>query len=644
MCPQIDLAGRVRAATESSEFVRAIQGIAPDGGIRFALGDVPLRKLTRDEIDSLERLGNTAEDWSRIRVTDGFLPHLVRSCCFLGDVILGRFDGLVRETDGITLPAGLYHSTVANCVIGHGAVVRDVKLLANQVVGESALLLDCGSITCDGTTQFGNGQELPIAIETGGRDVRVFAEIDVEIAGTVARYRTNPDLLKQYSAAVDAYVSRATATKGIIGKSAVIRNSRVIRNSFIGPHAEIAGATLVANSTILSSRDEPVQIESGACVKNSLIQWGSHVATMAIVDSSVMTEHSHVERHGKVTTSILGPNTGVAEGEVTSCLLGPFVGFHHQALLIAVLWPEGKGNVGYGANVGSNHTSKAPDQEFWPGEGAFLGLGVNIKYPADLSRAPYTIIASGVTTLPQKVTFPFSLINNPSASYPGVSPAYNEMIPAWLLTDNMFTLKRNEGKYKARNKAKRTQFVFDVFRPDTVDLMLDAARRLQAVRQDHEIFTDREIAGLGKNYMLQTYRKPAIEAYHFYAEYYALLGLKARVEFMLRAHSTPISQLLTTPTDEPLWEHQRNILVKEVGLDDVVAGLRQLPKILEMVAGDVERSKAKDDERGRRIIDDYAEVHTPAAKDKFVRQTWEETRRVSSELEEMIAAVERNAR
>ena len=79
----------------------------------------------------------------------------------------------------------------------------------------------------------------------------------------------------------------------------------------------------------------------------------------------------------------------MAGGEVAASLLGPFVSFHHQALLIATLWPEGKGNVAYGANVGSNHTSKAPDQEFWPGEGMFLGLGVNIKFPADFSRAPY---------------------------------------------------------------------------------------------------------------------------------------------------------------------------------------------------------------------------------------------------------------
>src|SRR5262249_50058277 len=196
-----------------------------------------------------------------------------------------------------------------------------------------------------------------------------------------------------------------------------------VRNTYLGPSARVDGANLVADSALLSSAEEKVQVDTGACVTNSVLQWGSQVSTMAIVDRAVLTEHSHAERHGKVTESVIGPNTGVAGGEVTASLLGPFVGFHHQALLIAAFWPAGRGNVGYGANVGSNHTSKAPDQEFWPGEGMFLGLGVNVKFPADFSKAPYSIIASGVTTLPQKVTFPFSLINAPSAQFPDVSPA-----------------------------------------------------------------------------------------------------------------------------------------------------------------------------------------------------------------------------
>lgn len=60
----------------------------------------------------------------------------------------------------------------------------------------------------------------------------------------------------------------------------------------------------------------------------------------------------------KLSHSVLGPDSGVGAGECLHCLVGPFVGFHHQSLLIATIWPLGRGNVGYGANVGSNHTSR----------------------------------------------------------------------------------------------------------------------------------------------------------------------------------------------------------------------------------------------------------------------------------------------
>jgi hypothetical protein len=436
---------------------------------------------------------------------------------------------------------------------------------------------------------------------------------------------------------VAAYTEQARCGRGVIGRAALVCHTPTVRNAYLGPHAVVEGATLVEDSTLLSAADEPVRVQSGACVTGSLLQWGSQVDTLALVDRAVLLEHARAERHGKVSGSLLGPNTVVAEGEVTACLLGPFVGFHHQALLIAALWPEGKGNVSHGCNAGSNHTTKAPDQEFWPGEGAFLGLGVNIKFPADFSRAPYTIIASGVTMLPQKLTFPFSLVNTPAARWPDISPAFNELIPAWLLTDNLFTLKRNEAKYRARNRARRTPFAFEVFRPDTVDLMRDACARLEAVPGSREVYTERDIPGTGKNYLREAVRRPAIAAYRFHMRCYALLGLLGRVQAAVRAgQAAAVGRLLAAADDDPRWEHQWRLLVDFLGVTDVREGLRELPDLLEKVAGDVERSKAKDDERGPGIIDDYAETHVPAGCDAFVRQTWDETRRLQADVKTLL--------
>jgi hypothetical protein len=82
--------------------------------------------------------------------------------------------------------------------------------------------------------------------------------------------------------------------------------------------------------------------------------------------------------------------------------------------------------------------------------------------------------------------------------------------------------------------------------------------------------------------------------------------------------------LLVTPSDLPRWEHQRLILNVEMGQEDVVAAMALLVESAEEIARRVQRSKAKDDERGPRIIPDYAQAHRPSEEDPVVRRTWDE--------------------
>jgi hypothetical protein len=630
----------IRQALESSEFLRAVASVRRDGGHSLALGGEPLRRLSLAEVRTLERLGNTAEDWGRVRVAEGFAPQRVRNCHFEGDVALGRCTGRARLAEGLELPAGLSKATVVGCVIGHEAVVHEVRLLAHYVVGAGAVLLDCGRVTAEGETAFGNGAALRVALEAGGREVAAYAEIDVATAAAVATSRGRARLLSDYAAAVADYRARASSRLGLIEAGARVQGAARVVNTYVGPHARIEGATLLADSTLLSNAEEPAEVGDGACVRGALLQWGSRVSTQAVVERSVLTEHSHAERHAKVTDSILGPNTAVGGGEVTSCLLGPFVGCHHQSLLISTFWPSGRGNIGYGANVGSNHTSRAPDQEFWAGEGLFLGLGVNVKFPSDFSRAPYSVVACGTNLLPQKVTFPFSLIMPAAVHHPDVPPAYNEIIPAWMLGENFYALRRNEAKYQARNQARRSRFDFAVLRPDTVDLMLDACLRLAQVPELADVYTERDIEGLGKNFLSEAQRQEALSTYRFYIRYYALGGLKDRVGALLRAgRGHAVGRLLSTTDGDSRWEHQRRLLWDTLHVRDVASGLAELPDVLDHVARGVEAAKAKDDRRGARIIEDYAEAHAPADRDECVRDAWEKARSGRAEVERLLSWV-----
>ncbi|MCX7803607.1 MAG: DUF4954 family protein [Planctomycetota bacterium] len=609
-----DPAERVREAMAGSELL---------AGLRAAGGPAPAdaRPLTGAEIAALEAGGSRAEDWSRVRVTSGFDPrHIVRAA-FVGDVVIGRTGVPVDIGGGVSIPSGICDSTVSGCVVCDGALIRDVSLLHNAWVGGGAVLMRCGRVWSAPGRVFCVGMEIPVGIETGGREVAVYPELTVEVAAEIARNRGARETIAAYVRAVREYAGavRAASARMYIGTGARVVSAGRVENSFVGDFAIVDGAARVSDSILLSGREEPALVTDGALVESSVVQWGASVESGAIVSRSVMCEHSHAERMGKVADSIIGPNTGVAQGEVTASLVGPFVGFHHQALLIATIWPEGKGNVAHGADVGSNHPSRAPDQEIWPGEGAFFGLGCQIKFPSDFSRAPYSVFATGIFTLPQKLTYPFSLISPPDAAYPGLSPALNELRPGWVFADNLYMVRRNETKYRKRNRARRSRFEFEVLRPEIVDMVRDALARLSALRAK-PFYTDEDEPGFGKNYVTAAGRADGIEAYRLALRLYSLSGLARELE-----GGRDPEAVLSGPA-EGRWAHEREVLREMYPAADVRSLLGEYMGVLEAVGSRVERSKMKDDARGARIIPGYADAHRPAAEDDFVRETWKDVR------------------
>jgi hypothetical protein len=623
---------------ESSELLGSIRSLKKSEGINRLSGN-RIRSLSHEEIRILEAQGNTAHDWGKILVTSDFKPGFIYNNTFIGNCILGIFSGIETEVDNsVILRSGLYRNTIINSEIGNECLIYNAGVISNYLIKHHSIIYQTNSITASENCTFGNGEQISLGIESGGREVLSYSEMTIQVAESIAMNRHNKEELELYKEFVHSYTDICRSSFGIIEDSSIIRFTGKVIDSYIASGTIIDNATLVDNCTILGSREEPVIISHGACVKNACLQWGSQVTTMSILDQSILTEHSHIERHGKVTHSIIGPNSVIAEGEVTSCLIGPFVAFHHQALLIAALWPEGKGNVGYGANVGSNHTSKAPDQEILCGEGTFFGLGVNIKYPSNFSEAPYTIIATGVDTLPQRVEFPFSLINKSSQFHENITPVYNEIFPGWVLSENLYMIKRNEIKFKERNKARRSNFAFDVFRSIIIDKMILARNRLRDIKQIKDMYIDKDIQGLGKNYLTEKNRQKGIDTYNFYLEYYILSELKKYLsEEMQHGRIKNSSVIYTIETNNNDWEHARRLLTEEsLHQRSLIENLKQLITIQRKIAKDTEITKEKDDLRGIKIIDDYAEIHGQAKEDSFVKTIWMDTEIFEKEIEILI--------
>jgi hypothetical protein len=88
-----------------------------------------------------------------------------------------------------------------------------------------------------------------------------------------------------------------------------VTNCVRITDTLLLPSSRVEGSVM-ERCTVLSSATDPSIVEGGSVVRDALLQWGTHVDTMACVDTALICEHGHVDRHGKLLGSLLGPMSG----------------------------------------------------------------------------------------------------------------------------------------------------------------------------------------------------------------------------------------------------------------------------------------------------------------------------------------------
>ncbi len=567
------------------------------------------RRLSAAETDQLRAQGNWCADWNKIMVSDDFSPAGIVHSVFAGTVRIGSVQGIRNEDAEPHAKTGITGSVLTDCIIPEQAFILN-SVLSGCLVCGGAEIICSPEISCTGTAPEGCGIKISAGNELAGRSLFIHPELSFKEAEALIMNPSDLELHRKNR--IDAEKIRSAApSMTVIGPSAVIKNS-VVRNSAVYPAALLDQAS-VTGSVIISSKSERTCITTGSVIKNSIIQQGCTVADMAIAENSLVCSHTEVSRHGKITSSVAGPDSVISEGEVTSCLAGPFTGFHHQALLIAALWPAGKGNVGYGANAGSNHTGKAPDQELICGEGLFIGLGTSIKFPANFYASPYSIIATGVCTQPQKTEFPFSLINSPGNN-PEFPSGCNEIVPAWVLKNDLYFLVRNEKKFLTRNRSG-SSVQTDVLRPEIIDMVLEARNRL-IQRTGQKIYTSQEITGLGKNFLTEKNRISAAETYSFFIKYW---GEKILWKSLSRTDEGSLTAVFSGT--ESVLSHALRLLVQEgKGNCTLKEILQEYAESCLKNADSLFRSKERDDIKGRDIIPDYDAATSSAASDPLIKE------------------------
>jgi len=559
------------------------------------------RALNKDEIQDLENRGNVSPDWKQVRLLRSGSGSLeaVYHCRFEGHVVLNLEKGSPE----------LWRSRMRDVLIG-ASTLEDVGLAERLIIEDGAVLRSVHKIIGHKNSLFCLGLPIHPGSETKTRRVFLFDGMRLSDCADLASLL--PSEQEKLERELVSWLSGIESEHAFVGQGAKIERTSRIENCYVGPGTLIQGASSLQRCILASTEKHPVHVGENAILQDSVLEPGSRIDTAGHAMRSLLLESSSVERAGQVEDSILGPNTHVAKGEVTASLLGPFVGFHHQALLISAVWPEGHGNIGYGANVGSNHTGRKPDQEIRPGEGNFFGLGCSIKFPADFSAAPYSLFATGVITPPQRVVFPFSLITPPLGPVPETATTakkahgLNEILPGWMWGENAYALIRNAYKYLDRNRAERhvlpdppvsensplhgSFLSAGLFAPRIANDVIHALLELRHAPKSSAFYGERDLPGLGKNFMRKSRLAASIAAYE---DYLRIVLCRA---------------LLWDPIAAPL-PSEASPIAAALGLSGSKTPGFEPGALFKNLLQSVDASLAKDGKRGREIFHDYGSFH-----------------------------------
>jgi len=133
----------------------------------------------------------------------------------------------------------------------------------------------------------------------------------------------------------------------------------------------------------------------------------------------------------------------------------------------------GQSNMAAGATIGSNHNSRANDNEIQAGRGFWPGLCTSVKHSCRF--ASFTLLSKADYPAELNIPLPFSLLNN------NVSKNHLEIMPAFWWLYNMYALARNSWKFQNRDKRinKVQNIEFETFAPDTIEEVIEARRLLE---------------------------------------------------------------------------------------------------------------------------------------------------------------------
>ena len=380
------------------------------------------RKLTGEEISRLKSQSCLADNWENVSVTPGFTTEYVHHVRFSGEVRLGVFQSDFTFPGGIHKHSGLRHVTLHNVTVGDNCCIEHIQnYIANYEIGHDTFIENVDMLLVDGISKFGNGVEVAVLNETGGREVLINNKLSAHLAYIMALYRHRPELIARLKEITDYYANKHASGTGTIGSHVTIINTGSIKNVRVGDYAYISGTCRLSNGSINSNEAAPVHIGDGVICDDFIISSGSHVDDGTMLSRCFVGQACKLGHNYSASDSLFFSNCQGENGEACAIFAGPFTVTHHKStLLIAGMFSFM--NAGSGSNQ-SNHMYKlGPIHQGTLERGAKTTSDSYLLWPARVGA--FSLVMGRHVTHSDTTNLPFSYLieqNNTTYLVPGVN-------------------------------------------------------------------------------------------------------------------------------------------------------------------------------------------------------------------------------
>ena len=440
------------------------------------------RSLSIGEIRGLEAAGCRSNSWESVFVKDPFNAERIQNVTFSGTVRLGLFNGVARERCGLPLMRGIKNAHIHNCTIADNVTITDITgFIANYDIGEGVVIRNCGHISTEGHTSFGNGTRVAVLNETGGREVPIWDRLTSHMAYIITLYRHRPSAIAEIEKLIDDYTEGVRSDRGEIGSGSYIAGCGTIKNVRIGNGAVIEDVSRLEEGSVNSSFRDPVHIGNDVIMDHFIICSGSKVNDAAVIDKCFIGQGCILSKQYSAENSLFFSNCGGYHGEACSIFAGPYTVTHHKStLLIAGIFSFM--NAGSGSNQ-SNHMYKlGPIHQGIMERGSKTTSDSFVLWPSRIG--PFTLVVGRHHHNVDTTSFPFSYLTE--ASYE------SQLIPGINLR-SVGTI-RDAQKWPKRDMRKDTrkldQINYNLLSPFTVGKMIkgrDLLKELIEANQGQDV-------------------------------------------------------------------------------------------------------------------------------------------------------------